>query len=206
MRDNDPCAASGGAFERNILMSRILSAVLLLMLCAAPATADDFTDTLESALEAYRAGDVAAAGQDVEYAGKLLSAMKAESLAKFLPDALPGWTRSDESNEEAGGMMAMIGGGTTAGATYTKTDGTAMTITLVANSPMVSGIAAMVGGITSMGGSKPMRIQRTEFANNDGEIQGVVNGKVMVSVSGDATVEDKTAYLEAMDFKGLAEF
>ena len=81
-----------------------------------------------------------------------------------------------------------------------------MTITLVANSPMVSGIAAMIGGMAAMGGGKPMRIQRTEFANNDGELQGVVNGKVMISVSGDATVEDKTAYLEAMDFKGLAEF
>ena len=57
-----------------------------------------------------------------------------------------------------------------------------------------------------MGGGKPMRIQRTEFADNDGELQGVVDGKVMISVSGDATVEEKTAYLEAMDFKGLAGF
>ena len=102
--------------------------------------------------------------------------------------------------------MAMIGGGTTTGATYKKADGTEMTITLVANSPMVSGIAAMIGGMASMGGGKPMRIERTEFANNDGELQGVVDGKVMITVAGDATVEDKTAYLEAMDFKGLAEF
>jgi hypothetical protein len=29
---------------------------------------------------------------------------------------------------------------------------------------------------------------------------------VLVSVSGDATVEEKTAYLAAMDFKGLAGF
>jgi hypothetical protein len=71
---------------------------------------------------------------------------------------------------------------------------------------MVSVLAAMIGGMASMGGGKPMRIERTEFANNDGELQGVVDGKVMISVAGDATVEDKTAYLEAMDFKGLAEF
>ena len=187
-------------------MLRFVPAALAAALLAGPAAADEFTDTLESALEAYRAGDAAAAGQDVEYAGKLLTAMKAESLAKFLPAALPGWTRADDSGEEAGGMMAMIGGGTTAGATYAKGDGTEMTITLVANSPMVSGIAAMVGGIASMGGGKPMRIQRTEFANNEGELQGVVDGKVMVSVAGDATVEDKTAYLESMDFKGLAGF
>jgi len=187
-------------------MLRFLPAVLVAGLAVAPALADEFTDTLDSAITAYNHGDVAGAQQDVEYAGKLLTAMKAEGLAKFLPAAQDGWTRADQNVEEAGGVMAMIGGGTTTGATYKKADGTEMTITLVANSPMVSGIAAMIGGMASMGGGKPMRIERTEFANNDGELQGVVDGKVMITVAGDATVEDKTAYLEAMDFKGLAEF
>lgn len=187
-------------------MLRFLPALLVAGLAAAPALADEFTDTLDSAIKAYNDGDVAGAQQDVEYAGKLLASMKAEGLAKFLPEAQAGWTRADENTDEAGGMMAMLGGGTTTGATYKKADGTDLTITLVANSPMVNGIAAMVGGMAAMGSGKPMRIQRTEFANNDGELQGVVNGKVMISVSGNATVEDKTAYLEAMDFKGLAEF
>jgi hypothetical protein len=180
-------------------------AALLTASLAGPAGADEFTDTLESALKAYRDGDVTAARQDLDYAAKLLAAMKAESLARFLPAALPGWTREDQGAEEGGGMMAMLGGGTTAGASYTKAGGSEMTITLVANSPMVNGIAAMVGGIASMGG-KPMRIKRTEFADNDGELQGVVDGEVLISVSGDATVAEKTAYLEAMDFEGLADF
>ncbi len=188
-------------------MLRFLPAVIAAGLATAPATADEFTDTLESALSAYRDGDVTGANQDLDYASKLLTAMKAETLAKFLPAPLPGWTRTDETDSEAGGMMGMLGGGTTAAANYTASDGKAMTITLVANSPMVSGIAAMVGGITSMGGSKPMRIQRTEFASHDGDdLQGVVNGKVMISVSGDAAIEDKKAALEAMDFKALGEF
>lgn len=186
-------------------MLRFLCAALAAGLLAGAALADEFTDTLESAIKAYNDGDVAGAQQDVDYAGKLLTAMKAESLAKFLPPAQDGWTREDENADEAGGMMAMLGGGTTTGATYKKGDGADLTITLVANSPMVNGIAAMVGGMAGMGG-KPMRIQRTEFANNDGELQGVVNGKVMVSVTGDATLEEKTAYLEAMDFKGLGAF
>jgi len=187
-------------------MVRFLAVVVAAGIAAVPAVADEFTDTLESAIKAYGDGDVAGAQQDVEYAGKLLTAMKAESLSKFLPPALAGWTREDQNADDAGGMMAMIGGGTTAGASYKKPDGTELTITLVANSPMVNGLAAMIGGMATVGGGKPIRIQRTEFANSDGEMQGVVNGKVMISVSGDATVEDKTAYLEAMDFKGLAEF
>lgn len=187
-------------------MLRLLPAALAAAALAAPAAADEFTDTVEGALEAYRAGDVTAARQDIEYATKLLAAMKAESLAKFLPPALPGWTRTEKGADETGGMMAMLGGGTAAGATYARDDGTELTIDLVANSPMVSGIAAMVGGLSAMGGGKPMRIQRVEFADNDGELQGVVDRKVLISVSGDAPVADKTAYLETMDFKALADF
>jgi hypothetical protein len=100
----------------------------------------------------------------------------------------------------------MFGGGTMAGASYAKDDGTELTIDLVADSPMVSGMAAMVGSLSAMGGGKPMRIQRVEFAEDDEGIRGVVNGKVLVTVSGDATLEEKRAYLEAMDLGALGEF
>ena len=76
----------------------------------------------------------------------------------------------------------------------------------MANSPMVSGVAAMITGMAAMGGGKPIRIQRTQFGVNDGEMQGVVDGDVLVSVSGDASVEDKTAHIEAMDLKALGDF
>ena len=66
---------------------------------AAAAAADEFTDTLEGALEAYRSGDISAAQQDLEYAGKLLTAMKSESLAKFLPAAPAGWKREEPTDE-----------------------------------------------------------------------------------------------------------
>lgn len=191
-------------------MPRILPALLALGVAAAPvagpAAADEVTDTIESALEAYRDGNVTAAREDIDYAAKLLAAMRAESLAKLLPPALPGWTRADADDEESGGMMAMLGGGTAAAATYAKDDGTEIEINLMASSPMVSGIAAMVRSMGAMGGSKPMRIQRTEFIESDGDLQGVVDGKVMISVAGDATTDEKKAYLETMDFDALAAF
>ena len=64
----------------------------------------------------------------------------------------------------------------------------------------------MMSGISAIGGGKPIRIQRTEFTQAEQDLQGVVDGKVLISVGGNASVEDKTAYLEAMDFKALAEF
>jgi len=190
-------------------MKRILPVGLALALALSGtgrALADEFTDTIESALSAYRDGDVTAAQQDLDYAGKLLTAMKSVSLARLLPAALPGWTREEATDGADGsGVMGMFGGGTTTAATYRK-GGEEMTITLIANSPMVSGMAGMLSGLSAMGGGKPIRIQRTEFSLNEQDLQGVVGGKVMVSVAGNASVEDKTAQVDAMDFKALAAF
>ena len=103
--------------------------------------------------------------------------------------------------------MGMLGGGTTAAATYRKGaedvhhhPGGGLADGERASAAMMSGMAGMAGG------GKPLRIQRTEFASTDDGLQGVVDGKVMVASTGNATVEDKTAQLEAMDFKALGEF
>lgn len=187
-------------------MIRTLALAWALAAAALPAVADEFTDTLESALKAYNDGDTDGARQDVDYASKLLGSMKAQRLAKFLPEPLPGWTRQPASDDDSTDLMGMFGGGTTTEAIYTNgTDD--LTITLVANSAIVSSVASMISGLAGVAtGAKPIRIQRTEFHQDDGELQGVVNNKVMISVAGSATLEDKTAFLEKMDFKGLGDF
>jgi hypothetical protein len=187
-------------------MRRLLPAILALTMAVPPAAADEFTDVIDGALEAYRDGDITVAMEELEYATKLLNELKAASLATFLPPAQAGWTRTDVADAEgAGAAMAMFGGGISAAATYTK-GAEELTITLVANSPMVSGIGAMITGLAAVAGGKPMRIQRTEFTMNEGELQGVVDGKVLVSVSGSAPIEAKTAHLEAMDLAALGDF
>ena len=189
-------------------MSRLIASVLAVVLAAVPAAADEFTDTLESALKAYREGDISGAREDLDYAGKLLASLKSEALAKFLPEALPGWTREEASADDAaaaGGFMGMLGGGTSAAATYVK-GAESLTITLVADSPMVSGFGAIMTGLAGAGGGKPIRIKRTQFTMNEGDLQGVVDNKVMVSVGGSASLEQKTAQIEAMDFEALGDF
>jgi hypothetical protein len=96
-------------------MQRLFPAAVALALATLPAAADEFTDTLDSALKAYNSGDITGAREDLDYAGKLLTALKADALAKFLPEAPAGWTReaaSDDDSAAAGGLMGMFGGGT----------------------------------------------------------------------------------------------
>jgi hypothetical protein len=185
-------------------MLHVIAAALTIGLIATPALADEFTDALDSARAAYQERDLKATREELDYAVSLINGMKAEMLGKLLPEPLPGWTRESVEGEDAGMAMAMFGGGTTASATYTK--GTEdITITLVADSPMVMGLGGMLAGLASANG-KPLRINRTQFALNEGELQGVVDNKVMVSVSGSASQADKIAQIEAMDFEALGDF
>jgi hypothetical protein len=187
------------------MFKHALAAAAALGLSTAPALADEFTDVLSSALQAYEEGDITIAREELDYAVTLLKEMKSESLSAYLPEPLPGWTREDAEGDGAGMAMAMLGGGTTAAAKYSNGT-TDMTITLIANSPVVSSIGGMITGMASLGGGKPTRIQRTQFADNDGEMQGVIDNRILVSVSGQASVEDKTAQLDAMDFSALRDF
>ncbi len=182
-----------------------LAALALLALAVGPAAADEFTDVLESALKAYRDGDVAGAREDLDYAVKLLGEAKAASLATFLPAAPAGWTKEAAEAEGAGMAMAMFGGGTAAAATYRR-EAAEFTLTLVANSPMVSAISAMVSGVASIAGTETRRIQRVQFAVNEGDLQGVVDGKVLVSASGTAPVDEMAAVIETMDLRALGTF
>jgi hypothetical protein len=187
-------------------MLRLLPALLAASLAAAPAAADEFTDAIDSALAAYRENDLKGTRQELDYAIQLLASMKAELLGALLPAPLPGWTRETNAEGDEGAAMAMgmFGGGTTASATYTNgTD--EMTLTLLADSPMVTGFGGMLAGLASAGG-KPIRIKRTQFAMNEGDLQGVVDNKVMISVGGTARQEDKVAQIEAMDFEALSDF
>jgi hypothetical protein len=187
-------------------MRLFLPAALAAALAAMPVSADEFTDVIDGALEAYGDGEITIAREELDYAIKLLAMMKSESLSGFLPEALPGWTKTKGDGGDGGGAaMAMLGGGTTASAEYSNGSNN-VSMTLMADSPLVSGMAAMITGMASMGGGKPVRIQRTQFGINDDEMQGVVNKRVMVTLSGNASVEDKKAYLEMMDLKALGNF
>lgn len=186
-------------------MSRLILASTLLVCAALPVRADEFTDTLESALSAYREGNVKAASEDLDYATKLLGSQKAEALARFLPPAPEGWSREDQAPDDEGMGMAMFGGGTTVSAVYAKA-ATEATLTLLADSPMVTSLGAMMGGLAQFSGAKPMRIQRVEFSEIDGELRGLVNNRVLVTVAGDAPSDDKKLLLEAMDFEALAAY
>jgi len=174
---------------------------LALIAFAAPAAADEVSDTLSSALQAYEEGDITYALEELDYAKQLMQAMKTDALAGFLPEAPDGWSREVSSEMSSG--LAMLGGGVGAEATYSN-DIDSFTITLMANNPMVSAFGGMISNAGLMGG-KLVRVGREKFLDQDGELTGLIDNRILIQASG-ADVDTMMPVLEAIDFKALKDF
>ena len=171
------------------------------VISAGPLWADDISDALQSAMDAYEDGDTQYALEELEYAKQLLMAMKTDALVEFLPAAPDGWTRAVKTDMNAG--LAMMGGGTGAEATY-EGEGQRITVTIMADNPMVSGMAGMIANAAILG-AKIERVGREKFMVQKGEINGLVDKRILVKATG-GEVATMLMLLETMDFRGLKKF
>lgn len=183
-------------------MRKIVTIVLALGLFAGATAADEVIETLESAIAAYREGDISYATEELGYAQQLLKDMRAGELNMFLPAAPEGWTRAMDTDAAMG--FAMMGGGTAAAATYSDGEGSEFTITIALDSPMLAMVAPMIQNAAIMG-LKLERVGREKFANQDGELMGLIEGRVFITAER-ADTETMIAALEKIDFDELGRF
>ena len=171
--------------------------------------ADDVTDSIQEASEAYAKGDHAKALEGLNYAVQLIQQAKAQGLEALLPQALAGWTA--EKAESAAVGAAMFGGGITVDRRYTKGDST-INIQIVTDSPMLQGMLALFTNpmfATSSGGklekvAGQKAISTYNATNQGGDYQFVIANKYMVTVKGQKVTEaDMKAYAEGIDFKKM---
>jgi hypothetical protein len=185
-------------------MPRIIPAVALAAaLIPVPALADDITDALNAAITAYEAGEVQDALAEIAYATQLLNDLQSAGLEGFLPAALDGWTR--EVSDDAAQGFGFMGGGSAAEGVYTGPEGT-FTVVMVADNPMIAGMAGMLGNpalMSTMG--RIERISGESFLNANDELSALIGGRVLVQASG-VSVETMAAHLAQIDFDKLADF
>ncbi|MGI9420202.1 MAG: hypothetical protein ACR2RA_20450 [Geminicoccaceae bacterium] len=192
--------------DRHPFRSGIVGAALLTAL-ALPASADEIEDSINTALEAYRAGDVAIAKSELDYVSQLLAQKQSASLGNILPAPFDGWTQELKGSEATAGLT-MLGGGLGAVADYQR-DGDNVEIQVMADSPMIAAMMAMFtspafaassgGRLKRVGGQKVIQTQ-------DGELQAVIHNRFMINVTGSAPAADKEAYFQAIDFDALQSF
>lgn len=180
-------------------------ACMMTALLALPARADDVEASIDAALQAYRAGDIKMAKEELDLAAQLLGQKRAEGLRAFLPEPLEGWER--EEGEVDTQAMAAFGGGQMAQASYTSGEQD-LEIQLMADNQMVTAMGAMFSSAALMGAMGEVRRIGGEQAviSPEGDLQAMVDGRIMVQISGSADAETKAAYFEAMDVEGLSAF
>jgi hypothetical protein len=184
---------------------RTMLAVFFACGLSLPALADEVSETLQMALEAYEAGDINAAKEEIDYAAQLITQIKAAGLKEFLPDALPGWIRVEE--DQGGQGSVAFGGGMSASSTYTRENDN-ITIQLMADNQMVTAMAGMFGNTAMLGAlGQVKRIKRQKVViTQNGELQAMIDNRIFVQISGQAPVEDMEAFFGALDVRGLNEF
>ena len=191
-------------------MKSIAVITVALFLGAAPALADDVTDTINDGLSQYKAGQFTEAAGSLDYAAQLIRQKKGGSLEAMLPKPLNGWTADDPTSVAAG--AAMFGGGVTAQRSYYKDDAS-VTVAIVTDSPMLQSMMMMVSN-PAFAASSGMKVDKVngqrcmyEYDPSDksGEMSLVVANKFLVTVSGSGVArEEMKAYAEAIDFDKLA--
>jgi len=193
--------------KRNFL---VVILTLGLMVVAQPLYADDVTDSINEALDAYKEGEYSTAVDSLNYASQLIQQKKSENLSSFLPEPLDGWTSKKSESKAVG--AAMFGGGISATQQYIK-DENKITVEIVADSPLLQSMMMMFSNpmyATSDGGkmekiNRQKAIVKFDPDTNRGDIKIVIANRFLVTVEGNRTTkEDLKAYAEAIDYKKMA--
>ena len=169
------------------------------------ARADEVSDALQAALDAYNAGDLAKTAQEMTMATQALGTQQSALLAALLPAAPEGYTREDTADFAKG--FAMAGGGTGAEATYSSADGnTSFKLSFIADNPMVATMGAMLGNAQMMAMmGKVVTVGDQPLLSQDGSISALVNARVLFQAQG-GTEDQMLPLIQKIDFARVGTF
>ena len=171
---------------------------------------DDVLTTIDEAVKQYKAGDLAGAASNLDYASQLVRQKKSERMKGLLPEPLAGWHGKPADAQALG--TAVFGGGVTVSREYTKGD-SSVSIEIVSDSPVLQSVLMMINNPMFAGASggtlKTIKGQRAIIKYDEGarggDINIVVAGRFMVTVKG-TRVDQKTMirYAESINYASLA--
>ena len=185
--------------------SILTTAALIAMAVAAPARADEISDAIGEAQRAYQGGQFQAAQTALQEALQLLQQRGAAGLAAALPDALPGWTAEEATSSAAG--AAGLFGGSTASRSYSNAQGQTVEIQVMSDNPLIAQLGPILANPMLAGAmGRIVRVgDQRAIQGNDGNIQMLVDNRILVQVQGDAPVEAKLAYARAINVARLSQ-
>ena len=187
-----------------------LGAALGLVL-SATVVADDVLDSIDEAVLAYQEGNYQEAIGSLEFATGLIRDKQVVSLSEALPVGMLGFTGEDV---EGGSMpVALMGGGLSVKRRYSMSPAI-VTISIIANSPMLSSMSMMMGAMAQAPNTKRVRIKgnrgtlKWEPGRRAGELTIMLLNTMMIKVEGNQVEgpEVLKQFAEAIDYGKLKAF
>lgn len=188
----------------------ILLAFTVTALLAPPTQADELSDSLAKAQALYAQGKYTEAIAELNFAIAQIQSKQMEQYETLFPVPLATWT-ADKIESQAG--MAMMGG-ISLSRYYHNEAGASVTLSIVSDSPMMSGMLMAMGNPLMLGGKKVVSIKGEKAVDdwdNDsksGKLQIIVDSRVLITIDGNSLEkkEDLLAYANAIDFAKLRSF
>lgn len=186
--------------RRSCLLATALVAALA---TTGPVRADEVQDAIAEAQRAYQSGQIQAAQTALQEALQLMAQRAAAGLAAALPDALPGWTAEEPTSNAAGG--AGLFGGATASRSFRNAQDQTVEIQVMSDNPLIAQLGPILANPMMAGAmGRLVRIgDQRAIQGNDGNIQMLVDNRILVQVQGDAPAEAKLAYARAINVARL---
>ena len=195
------------------MISRVPSLALAACLgVAATVRADEVSDQMEAARAAYAAGELRTAIEMLNFAVAKIQEQMTANLVKLLPEPLPGWT-AEAPESQSGGMAAMITGSTLT-RRYRREDGAEITLSLMADSPLMPMLTMAMSMPFVMQSNQDMKAYvfkgyrgMLEHATNseDYEITLMVGNRLVIQGQGSRLADSQPieAYFEKLDLAAI---
>jgi hypothetical protein len=188
---------------------------LCLALSSTSARADQVTQEIDRAKQAYLQGKLNDTKLSLDMASQLVSQAKTKILNSILPPPFLGWTADVKTATADAGTVsgtatgaASAFGGITASRSFKK-DGKICNVTVAGESPILAAVSMFLANpqLAQASGAKLARVNNQRAViTQDGEVQVLLGNNYLVTVTGDCSESDKLAYAGAVDYSRLAAF
>lgn len=150
--------------------------------------ADDVLNSLERAKRLYEQGNYSQAVSELQFTAGLIQDRQMDHYKIILPEPPSGWT-GDKAQVSRGTGLG-VGGGITVSRSYHRSDGQSVTVEGVTDSPLVAGLAMILGNPLLMGNNRLVMvngekaIEEWDQNSGSGKLQIIIHNRMLVTISG----------------------
>jgi hypothetical protein len=198
------------------LVSIAVTALLCMAVLAPLASADDVTDAMSRARDAYGAKDYKTASTELQTALAAVNQELIDMLIGALPEPPKGWKAEDPEGIDASAIGAGFFASLVVNRTYTAPDGSEIDMTVSANSPMLISLRMFMSNpmMAQMTGQKGMKKVQAcgydaleHFGDGTYEMHILAGNATLISIDGskESDIDHIRTLANATDCKTIVD-